>query len=67
MRRYASELIFVSRISADGKSISLDVENELSEYEKKEIYKLTPLSISKKTWIASSMSTYVVKLKNGPE
>jgi hypothetical protein len=67
MKRYASELIFISRISADGESVSLNVENNLTEYERKEIYKLRPLSISKKTWIASSMSTYVVKLKNDPK
>jgi len=64
MKKFASELEFISRISADGKSIVLDVSNELTDYEKKELFKLNSLSISNGTYIASSMSTYVVKFKN---
>ena len=67
MKRFASELEFISRISNDGLTIEKLENNTLTEYEKKELYKLTPLSISKETYIASSMSTYVVKLKNPPQ
>lgn len=67
MKRFASELEFISIISNDGLSIKNVEEITLSDYEKKEIYKLTSLSISKQTYIASSMSTYVVRLKNPPK
>jgi len=67
MKRFATELEFISRIDGSGLSLS-----KLSNEENKErqqckfdrIYKLKPLSLSNKTYIASSVSTYVVKLKN---
>lgn len=67
MERFACELDFISRISNDGLSIEKLENHNLSDYEGKEIYKLRPLSLSKETYIASSMSTYVVKLKNQPK
>lgn len=63
MTRYGIELIFISRIDSDGKGIKPVVNSEL---ENKDIFELKCLSISKGTYIASSMSTYVVKLKNNP-
>lgn len=63
MERFGTELIFISRISGDGKRIE-DI--SVSNYEQKDIFKLTCLSISNGTYIASSMSTYIVKLKNPP-
>ena len=63
MKRYGTELIFISRISGDGKKIE---DADISDYEKKDLFNLTCLSISNGTYIASSMSSYVVKLKNPP-
>lgn len=67
MKRFACELEFISRISNDGLSIEKLENHNQSDYEGKELYKLRPLSLSKETYIASSMSTYVVKLKNQPK
>jgi len=66
MERFGSELVFISRIKGDGKSIETMSDNELSEYDKKEVFELNSLSISNGTYIASGMSSYVVKLKNPP-
>lgn len=66
MERFGSELIFISQISGDGKEITNLVDSEISNYDKKEIYKLNSLSISNGTYIASGMSSYVVRLKNPP-
>lgn len=66
MKRFASELIFISRISGDGKQIEILDDSTISEYDRKDIYTLTSLSISNRTYIASGMSSYVVKLKNPP-
>lgn len=65
MERFGSELIFISRISGDGKKTELIDDSEM-DYDKKEIFKLNSLSITNGTYIASGMSSYVVKLKNPP-
>lgn len=57
------DLIFISRISRDGKSIT-DISNEQILNEKHTTFKLTCLSITEKTYIASEFNSYVVKLKN---
>ncbi len=66
MERFGSELIFISQILGDGKKLELVDDVLISDYCKKEIYKLNSLSISNQTYIASGMSSYVVKLKNPP-
>ena len=66
MERFGSELIFISRISGDGKKIEPVEIKEFVDYCKTELFKLNCLSISKGTYIASGMSSYVVKLKNPP-
>ncbi len=65
MTRYGCELIFISRIDSDGKGI-MPVLEKSTTVEDKEIFILNRLSISKDTFIASSISTFVVKLKNNP-
>jgi len=65
MTRYGCELIFISKINSDGKGIN-PVTEKLTKLENQDIFILNCLSISKGTFIASSMSTYVVKLKNNP-
>lgn len=66
MERFGSELIFISRISGDGKKIEPVELKEFVDYCKLELFKLNSLSISNGTYIASGMSSYVVKLKNPP-
>ena len=67
MERYGSELVFISRICGDGKEIKKIGENENIDFIQDELFKLNSLSISNRTYIASGMSTYVVKLKNPPK
>lgn len=66
MKRYGSELIFISRIFGNGKQIEIIEDVEISGIAKEEIYELNSLSISNRTFIASGMASYVVKLKNPP-
>lgn len=66
MKRYGSELVFISRIFGNGKQIEIIEDVEISGTMKEEIYELNSLSISNKTFIASGMASYVVKLKNPP-
>jgi hypothetical protein len=66
MERFGSELIFISIISGDGEKIELIENEEATKFCQKELYKLNSLSISRGTYIASGMSSYVVKLKNPP-
>ena len=70
MERFGSELEFISIISADGKKITvLEGTNnqKVSMISQKEIFKLSRLSISEETFIASGFRSYVVKLKNPPK
>lgn len=66
MKRYGSELIFISRIFGNGKQIEIIEDVDISGTIKETLFELNSLSISNGTFIASSMSTYVVKLKNPP-
>lgn len=66
MKRFGSELIFISRISGDGKRIEIIENIDITGTTTEELYELNSLSISNGTYIASGMSTYVVKLKNPP-
>lgn len=66
MERFGSELIFISRIFGDGKQIEVFNDCTTKTHSTNELYKLNSLSISNGTYIASGMSSYVVKLKNPP-
>lgn len=66
MERFGSELIFISRIFCDGKQIEVFNDCTTVTHSTNELYKLNSLSISNGTYIASGMSSYVVKLKNPP-
>lgn len=66
MKRFGSELIFISRIFGNGKQIEIIDDIEITGIIKEELFKLNSLSISNGTFIASGMSSYVVKLKNPP-
>jgi len=67
MERFGSELIFISQISQDGKKVEILDDSSISDFGKTEIYKLNSLSMSYGTYIASGMSSYVVRLKNPPK
>ena len=59
MRKNANQLEFISRINRDGSGVSTVDEKEVLN----EDFKLNSLSISEKTYIASGMNSYVVKIK----
>jgi hypothetical protein len=61
-KMYGRDLIFISRINADGKGIT-DVSLDNMSFENNTKFTLIYLSMSQKTLIASEMSTYTVKLK----
>lgn len=62
MKRYGSELKFLCRIKPDGSGLE-KVEDNLYATD---LFKLNCLSITNRTWIASGMSSFIVKLKNDP-
>ena len=55
----AEQLEFISRINRDGSGVTKVDEKEVLN----EDFKLNSLSISEKTYIASGMNSYVVKIK----
>lgn len=70
MKKKASKLIFISRIKRDGSGVEMINSDSQKNLEKSkfidEDYKLNPLSLSEKTYIASGFNSYVVKLKKPP-
>ena len=56
------DLIFISQISRDGQSI-VNIEGEDMEEEWTTKFTLQSLSVSNKTYIASEVNSYVVKIK----
>lgn len=56
------DLIFISQISRDGQSI-VNIEGEDMEEEWTTKFTLQSLSVSHKTYIASEVNSYVVKIK----
>lgn len=63
MEKLGSELIFISRIQRDGKGVFLIPDLDAVEHCQSEMFGLTPLSITEKTFIASNFNVYIVKLK----
>ncbi len=61
MKKKGKELIFISRINSDGSGVEV-VEN-IWKYLQEEEFDLTCLSMSKGTYIASRMNSFIVKLK----
>ena len=59
MTRKTHELEFISRINRDGSGVSAVDQKEILN----EDFTLNRLSISEKTYIASGMNSYVVKIK----
>jgi hypothetical protein len=66
MKKKGSELIFISRIKRDGSGVELldtpDGKTEI-ELSQNDMFEINCLSISKGTYIASEMNSYVVKLR----
>jgi hypothetical protein len=60
MTKKAHELEFISKIKRDGTGVILDFNKT---FLKDEYFKLTSLSLTEKTFIASRFNSYVVKLK----
>ena len=64
MKRKTNELYFISRIQTDGTGIEIcQKQPRTLSKEGLDWYKLQVLSLTEKTYIASNMNTYVVKLK----
>jgi len=58
------DLIFISRILRDGSGVEPAGEMDMSNrFIANEVYKLTRLSLTHDTFIASAFNSYVVKLK----
>lgn len=63
MKKQGEELIFISRIQRDGKGVYLIEDLDSVEHCQSETFRLIPLSMTEKTFIASNFNVYVVKLK----
>jgi len=69
MKKKASDLIFISQINRDGSGttpvpedyVKMMTENKLCKDDK---FKITGLSMTEKTFIASGFNSFVVKLKD---
>lgn len=61
MKTQGKNLIFISRINADGKSTKVK-QSSIKLFED-DTYELNCLSITNETYIASAMNTFVVKIK----
>ncbi len=59
--KLGSELLFISKINRDGKSV--DILSKTPKSELQTVFKLTSLSLSNETFIASEFNSYVVKIK----
>lgn len=59
---YGKDLIFISQINFTGTGM-IDIFEKRMNFEFDTKFKLTALSISQKTFIASEFNTYTVKLK----
>lgn len=72
MTKKPTELIFISRIKRDGsgtkKVFKKDIKHlTTNPFAKETLYKITCLSISEGTYIASEFNSYIVKLKQPNE
>jgi len=65
MKIKGKHLEFISLIKRDGSGTET-VEESLIELVKEDVFTLACLSITKKTWIASNMNSFVVRLKELP-
>lgn len=62
MTKFGKDLIFISQIKRDGSGVT-DVSKEYIEMMENDLFHLTYLSLSEKTFIASEFNSFVVKLK----
>lgn len=65
MKRFGSELIFISRVKRDGSGVE-GVNGEEIKKLQHQNFELMHLSITLGTFIAAEFFCYVVKLKNPP-
>jgi len=63
MTKQANELIFISQIHRDGKGVKM-LPDDYTPHPEDEQYELQRLSLTANTYIASSINSYVVKIKN---
>jgi len=62
MKKQAHELIFISQIHRDGSGVTM-LPADYTPHPETEEYELQRLSLTLNTYIASSMNSYVVKIK----
>jgi len=63
MKKFGKELIFISQIKRNGRGVDIDISKEYIEMMRNDLFHLTALSLSEKTFIASGFNSFVVKLK----
>lgn len=63
MKKFGSELIFISQIMRNGSGTMPIDDSTVPEFVRSDLFKITRLSIIEATYIASGFNTYVVKLK----
>ncbi len=63
MAKFGKELIFISQINRDGSGVNTDISERYIEMMSDDLFHLTHLSLSEKTFIASEFNSFVVKLK----
>jgi hypothetical protein len=64
MTKFGKDLIFISQIKRDGSGVNTDLSEEYIKMMENDLFNLTHLSLSEKTFIASEFNSFVVKLKN---
>jgi hypothetical protein len=63
MTKFGKDLLFISQIKRDGSGVDMDISKEYIEMMEDDLFHLTHLSLSEKTYIASEFNSFVVKLK----
>jgi len=63
MTKFGKDLTFISQIKRDGSGVDIDISKEYIKMMEDDLFRLTVLSLSEETFIASEFNTFVVKLK----
>lgn len=63
MTKFGKDLIFISQIKRDGSGVDMDISKDYIDMMEDDLFRLTTLSLSENTFIASEFNSFVVKLK----
>ena len=67
MEKKGKDLIFVSQINRDGSGTNTNISTKLIDIIQNDTFKVFPLSLSEKTFIAIEFNSFVVKLKENKD